>query len=190
MTQRIIILTLLAVAALGSTWLMNRMGQQTAATATGESRVPDYYMEDFSTLSMREDGTPKDKLKALYMAHYPDDDTTELLQPEMEVYRRHDTPLYIRAEKGWVTANNEVILLKGKVKMWENDESGKRTLEVDTSNVRVLMHEEYAETDDYTTINSTRATITGTGMRAYFKDSRLKVIKHERTVIEPKHDAS
>lgn len=190
MTQRIIILTLLAVAALGSTWLMNRMGQQAAVTEKGKSRVPDYYMEDFSTLSMREDGTPKDKLTALYMAHYPDDDTTELLQPEMEVYRRDDTPLFIRADKGWVTSGNEVILLKGKVKMWENDASGKRTLEVNTSNVRVLMKEEYAETDDYTTITATRATITGTGMRAYFKNSRLKVIKHERTTIEPKHDAS
>lgn len=189
MTQRIIILSLLVVAALGSAWLMNRMDRQATTAATGASRDPDYYMEDFSTLTMRADGTPKDKLTALYMAHYPDDDTTELLQPEMEVYRRDDTPLFIRADKGWVTSGNEVILLKGKVTMWENDSTGKRTLEVKTSNVRVLMNEEYAETSDHATIIASRATITGTGMRAWFKDSRLQVLKHERTIIEPKPDA-
>lgn len=187
MSQRLIILALLVTAALGSTWIMNRIGQDESDIKTdGEFQEPDYYMEDFTTLTMRVDGTPKHRLQALYMAHYPDDDTTELIDPTMKIFRVDSTPLYISADKGWVTANNEIVLLRGNVTMWEEGETGERIMEVNTSEVRVLTEEEYAETDKYATINKDRTTITGTGMRAHFKDSRLEIIDHERTVIKPK----
>ncbi|MEX2524518.1 MAG: LPS export ABC transporter periplasmic protein LptC [Gammaproteobacteria bacterium] len=187
MSQRLIILALLVTAALGSTWIMNRIGQDESDIETdGEFQEPDYYMEDFTTLTMRGDGTPKHRLQALYMAHYPDDDTTELIDPTMKIFRVDSTPLYISADKGWVTANNEIVLLRGNVTMWEEGETGERIMDVNTSEVRVLTEEEYAETDKYATINKDRTTITGTGMRAHFKDSRLEIIDHERTVIKPK----
>lgn len=187
MSQRLIILSVLVTAALGSTWIMNRMGQEESDVETdGDFQEPDYYMEDFTTLSMRVDGTPKHRLEALYMAHYPDGDMTELIKPTMKIFRVDSTPLHISAEKGWVTADNEIVLLQGDVTMWEEDEAGGRIMEINTSEVRVLTEEEYAETDKYATINRDRTTITGTGMRAHFKDSRLEVIDHERTVIKPK----
>jgi lipopolysaccharide export system protein LptC len=184
--QRILILTLLAAAALGSAWMMNRMGATGSEGKAPGRQDPDYYMQDFTSLSMRDDGTPKDKLQAQYMAHYPDKDTTELTQPKLEVFRRDDTPVYVTADKAWVTSNDNVILLKGKVRLWQNDAAGERSLEVKTSQARVLMKEEYAETDKYATITTKRATITGTGMKAYLKDSRLEVINHDKTIIKPK----
>lgn len=186
MARRLIVLALLAAAALGSAWLMQRVGRQEAGGEATATREPDYYMEDFSTLTMRDDGTPKHRLQASYMAHYPDNDTTELLQPRLEIFRRNQTPLYITAEKGSVISDNKVILLKGKVMLWQNNVAGERTLEVRTSNVRVLRDEKYAETDEYATITSGRATITGTGMQAWLDEDRLKVIHHEKTIIEPK----
>jgi hypothetical protein len=50
------------------------------------------------------------------------------------------------------------------------------------------MNDEYAETDRPATIVSRRSTVTGTGMRAYFKDSRLMVLDHDRTTIAPGPD--
>lgn len=186
MARRLVVLALLAAAALGSTWLMKRVGMQETGGETAATREPDYYMEDFNTLTMRDDGTPKHRLQASYMAHYPDSNTTELLQPKLEIFRRNQTPLYITAEKGSVISDNKVILLKGKVRLWQNNTAGKRTLDVKTSNVRVLRDEKYAETDEYATITSGRATITGTGMQAWLDEDRLKVIHHEKTIIEPK----
>ena len=119
MSQRLIIVVLLIVTALGSTWLLNIVSRQKADSTTSELHEPDYYMEDFTTLTMREDGTPKSSLYAVHMAHFPDDDTSELLQPEMEMYRTSRLPLFVRADKGWVTSNNEVILLKGNYLMYE-----------------------------------------------------------------------
>jgi lipopolysaccharide export system protein LptC len=120
------------------------------------------------------------------MAHFPDNDTSELLQPKMELYRTARLPMYVSADKGWVTADSEVILLKGNVQLWENDEAGERILQVNTSKAHVLLEQDYAETDQPTTIKTRRTTINGIGMRAYFDDSRLEVLKDVHTYIEQK----
>lgn len=182
-SQRAAVLGGLFLAAGLTTWMLRQLGDERPPAADTDYHDPDYYMEDFTTLTMEEDGSPKSRLHAVYMAHYPVDDTTELLQPTMEIYRAGRVPLNVSADKGWVTADSEVILLRGGVQLWEDDAAGVRTLQVDTSEVRILMNDEYAETDQPATIVSRRSTITGTGMRAHFKDSRLEVLNHERTTI-------
>lgn len=184
MSQRTALLTVLFAVAVASVWLLRHLSEEQAGAGEPLFHDPDYYMEDFSTLSMNQDGTPKNRLYAVYMAHYPDDDTTELLKPKMEIYRLERPPLYIAADRGWVTQNNDVILLRGGVRLWEDDELGTRTLQVDTTEVRVLLDDEYAETDQPATIISKRSTIRGSGMRAWLDESRLEVLKHERTTIE------
>lgn len=181
-SQRIAVLAGLFAAAVATAWLLRTLGEEPPA-AGAAYHDPDYYMEDFTTLTMEDDGRPKSKLHAVYMAHYPVDDTTELLKPTMEIYRAERPPLNVTADKGWVTSGNDVILLRGGVRMWEDDAAGTRTLQVDTSEARILMNDEYAETDMPATIVSRRSTVTGTGMRAYFKDSRLLVLDHDRTTI-------
>lgn len=143
-------------------------------------------MEDFTTVTMKQDGTPKSSLYAVHMAHYPDNDTSELLQPKMELFRNTRLPLYVSADKGWVTSDNEVILLKGNVQLWEDDASGNRILQVNTSSARVLVEQNYAETDQAATIKTKRTTIDGIGLRAYFDDSRLEILKDVHTFIEQK----
>lgn len=183
MPTRLIIIVSLLIATLGSYWMLHQMLDKPPPGKKAEFHDPDYYLEDFITVSMDADGRPKNRLYAVYMAHYPHNDTAELLKPKMEIFRDDKLPLFVRAEKGWVTNNNEVILLHGKVRMWEDDEFGVRTLQVDTSEAKVWIEEDYAETDQYATIRSRRTTISGTGMRAYFNDNRLEVTDHEKTII-------
>lgn len=184
MKERIFILTVLTCIALVSAWFLNQLKQEESEIEAGLHHDPDYYMEDFVSHSMNKDGTLKHKVQAVYMAHYPDNDTTELYSPEMEIFRQNNVPLFIKAKKGWVTADNDIILLRGKVRMWEMDKNGVTNMQVETTDVKVLLSEEYAETDQYATIISKGSTITGTGMRAHFKEGRLEVLNHERTIIK------
>ncbi len=80
---------ILSILAIGSAWLLNRLTDDKSTSTVLLRHDPDYYMEDFSTLTMEQDGTPKNKLLAEYMAHYPDDNTIELLKPKLEVYREN-----------------------------------------------------------------------------------------------------
>ena len=184
MVQRLFILALLIGAAAGSAWLLKWLSEDPGRRAfRADTRAPDYYMEDFTTLTMHPDGTPKNKLSADYLAHYPLDNSTELVMPRMEIFREDEFPLYINAEKGRLDGDNDTILLYGIVKMWEYDDTGSPTLEVSTSHVKVSLDDEYAETDRQATIVTNNAVITGIGMRAYLPQSRLEVIKHEKTTI-------
>jgi LPS export ABC transporter protein LptC len=183
MSGRLILFLLLVLAAIGSGWLMNRANQGGLTAETEASLDPDYYMEDFTTITMGDDGLPLNKLYAVYMEHNPVDDTLELYEPKLEIFRDSDDPLFITAEKGWVTNDNEVILLRGKVRLWEEDGEGDVALNVDTTEVKVLLLEEYAETDQNATIVAKGTTVTGRGFRAHFAESRLEILFHEQTVI-------
>lgn len=184
MIQRLFILALLIGAAAGSAWLLKWLSEDPGRYAlSADARAPDYYMEDFTTLTMDQDGKPKNKLSADYLAHYPYNDSTELVMPRMEIFREDEFPLHINAEKGRLEGDDDTILLYGIVKMLEYDDTGNPTLEVSTSHVKVSLENEYAETDNHATIVTNNAVITGTGMRAYLPESRLEVIKHEKTTI-------
>ncbi|MGI9228534.1 MAG: LPS export ABC transporter periplasmic protein LptC [Gammaproteobacteria bacterium] len=188
MIQRLIMLALLLAAAVGSAWLLKELTTDGTVADAAQYHDPDYYLEDFTTVTMADDGTPKHRLHAKYLAHYPDDDSNEILQPTMEIFRDNKQPLYIAAETGWITGDNEVLVLQGDVRLWEHDPEGGYALQVDTSEVTILLKDEYAETDKHTTITTNSSIVTGTGMRAFLSESRVEIINHDKTTIkiEPK----
>ena len=59
-------------------------------------------------------------------------------------------------------------------------------MQVETRDVRVLVRDRYAETDQRAVIHSGRLTMAGTGLRAYLDDGRLLVLQHEKTTIVPR----
>ncbi len=118
------------------------------------------------------------------MAHYPDDNTSELHQPELEIFRENKQPINVRSDLGWVTSNNEVILLKGNVYLHQNDDDGKLKTELLAEDAKVLVGEKYAETDNPTTLISKKSTTTSVGMRAYLQEQRLEFLSNVRTTIE------
>ena len=180
-----IIITLLGLA-LFSAIAVNWLASEKSLFSEGAAHHPDYFMEQFSTLTMEVDGTPKNKLIASYMAHYEDDDTIELTRPRLEIYKPQKPPMIITADKGWVTADTKVILLAGRVDLWQDNHDGIRELEVITADVRVLLDQDYAETDQHATIKSFRSVVNTDGLRAYFKKNRIELLDNVHGKLEPK----
>ena len=178
----VIVLSLLAI---GSTWLLNRLSETESTEISVLRHDPDNYMYELTTLTMNQDGSPKNKLYADYMAHYPDDNTTELINPRLEIFRLGKPPTTSTAEKGWVTEDNEVILLSGETRLIQLDAEGIRELEIITSDVRVLMDQEYAETDKAATNFRKKTTIKSIGMKAYLGENRLELLNNVHTKILP-----
>jgi lipopolysaccharide export system protein LptC len=185
LSRHLQIVTLLLILTVVSTWALYRLNLATAVLDMTAAHAPDYYLKDFTTTAMDRNGDPDYKLDAVYLAHYPDIDTTEVLIPSMEFYRDGRPPLRVTADKGWLTADNEVVLLSGDVVFTETDADGNLVLRVNTDKARVLVDQHYAETDHYASIRTRRANITGTGMQADFKAGTLKVLNDVRTIITP-----
>ena len=179
-----LILILLAVTVI-STWVLYRINLESVLSGVNTANTPDYFMEDFTTLAMNEAGNPDYKLYGIYMAHYPDSDTTEILKPSIDFLSTGKPTMHVIADKGWLTANNEVVLLNGNVEFTQKDEAGEPLMQITTDKARVLIDQNYVETDQYTKIVTRRTSITGTGMLADLKTGKLSVLNDVHTIIMP-----
>ena len=173
----------LLILAGASAWLLDILLEQETGKPGLPRHDPDYFMENFSTITMEAEGIPKNKLFADYMAHYPDDNTIELVKPRLEIYQDEKLPMMVTAEKGWVTADNDVILLNGNVKLWQDNQSGVRELEVLSSEVKILTRQDYAESDKHTTIHYRKITASANGARAYFQENKLELLDNVHSTI-------
>lgn len=180
-----IILALVIIAGF-TAWLLNYLIDDEVSLSDLPRHDPDYYMNNFSALNMEENGKAKNRLFAEYMAHYPDDDTIELINPRLEIFRENKLPVHVVAEKGWVTTDNEVILLSGNVKLWQDNIEGERELEVTSSDVKILTEQQYAETEKYTTFTSPKLSANAVGVRAYFHENKLELLNNVQSTIKQK----
>lgn len=176
----------LVVVAAFSYWALEKLTEDDVAKLNKLAHYPDYYLENFTTLTMNQDGTPKNRLNAVYMAHYPDDNTSELHKPELEIFRVNRPPIIVTADNGWVTSNNDVILLSGNVYLHQNDELGNLKVELIAEDARVLVDQKYAETDKAATLITKRSVTNSIGMRAYLQEQRMEFLNNVQTTIEPR----
>jgi len=183
-----LIIVLIVVAGF-SYWALEKLTEDDATKLNKLAHYPDYYMENFTTLTMNQDGTPKNRLNAAYMAHYPDDNTSELHKPELEIFRVDRPPIVVTADNGWVTSNNDVILLSGNVYLHQNDEFGNLKVELIAEDARVLVDQKYAETDKAATLITKRSVTNSIGMRAYLQEQRMEFLSNVQTTIEPRQAA-
>lgn len=176
-------LVCVAVAAL-SYWAFEQLRPDEADGAGGLAHYPQYYMENFSALGMDQDGAPKHRLEAVYMAHYPQDDTSELRQPRLELFRAGKPPVLISADKGWVMSDNDIILLKGNVRLRREDAGG-APLTLLAEDARLLVGAEYAETARPVRLSYGRMVTEADGLRAYLAEERMELTGNVQTRIAP-----
>ena len=177
---------LLMIIAAFSYWALEKLTLDEVQQLNKLAHHPDYYMENFTTLTMNQDGTPKNRLNAIYMAHFPDDDTSELHEPELEIFQVDKPSIFVNADKGWVTSNNDVILLSGNVYLHQNNDLGALELEIIAEDARVLVDKKYAETDKPVTLIKNRTITNSVGMRAYMQEQRMEFLGNVQTTIEPR----
>lgn len=178
-----LILILLPLTAV-SFWIVYQLHEDESRQGLTEEVIPEYTMSHLNSLNMNAAGEPKTRLKADFMAHFESKDETELTRPELKIYRPGKEPLYVRADQGWVTSGNEVILLQGDVRFWEQDSEGQLILEVTTSEARVFPERDYAETDKPATLTTTKTRTESIGMKAYMEEGRIEMLNQVHTTIE------
>jgi lipopolysaccharide export system protein LptC len=178
-----------AVLAALTFWLWRSIEDDQAHALARVQHEPDYYLVEMVRETMNREGGLQSVLTAEQVFHYPDDDSTELAHPHMEIYNGSDSPWQVVAERGLVKADNEVITLQGRVEIWRVDAKGQRQYEIITSELRIFPKVQYAETDNAAIIKGP-ATVTKThGFRANFEHNRLELLEQVRTRYEKRPSA-
>lgn len=196
MIRWVTVLVLLLILVLTS-WIHNSL-QEEDTVKVKDRGEPDSMMWDFKRTDMDENGLPKAKLEAELMKHYPLDDSVELEAPVMEIYNEKNVmPWHVTGERGWLSGDGEKLLLYGKVYIWRNKtpkskDSGEKLvkeIEMITTDLKILLKEEYAETPNFVMILRGQSKVTAIGMQANFKNRNLKLLKDVRGHYDntPKH---
>ncbi|MFT6624377.1 MAG: lipopolysaccharide export system protein LptC [Cycloclasticus sp.] len=173
--------TALALLAAGSWWLAFIQEPEPDKLIVKPSHKIDYFLKDFDSLNMTLSGEAKQRLKAQYMQHFIDDDSTELTEPRMTMYSPDKPELNIKSETGYISSDGELILLNGAVNIKRDAMKNIAPMEIDTHNLRIQMANDFAETDEFVTIKSGNNIIRGTGLRAHFREPiNIKILAHAR----------
>lgn len=176
-----------ALVALGTAWLLWSLGEEPATRGEADAHRPDAYMVDFERSATDEAGRLASRLRAGHMVHYADDQSTELVSPELEFYnddesaRADPRPWRAVSETGWMSGDGEVLILAGPVKLWRLLPGGGREVELDTLDLRVLPEVRYAETDAPVTISTPTTYTEAIGLRADLAIDQLELMHDVRS---------
>ncbi|MGH8596411.1 MAG: LPS export ABC transporter periplasmic protein LptC [Gammaproteobacteria bacterium] len=169
------------VVGIASFWLWRQLDDDATLGRLPRRHEPDYYLIEMVRRTMNREGGLQSVLTAEQVFHFPDDDTTELAHPHMEIYNGGENPWQVVAERGIVKSDNEVIVLQGRVEIWRVDSQGRREFEILTSELRVFPKVQYAETDNAATIKGPSTVTKTRGSRANFEHNRLELLNQVRS---------
>lgn len=170
---------LIIVLAAASWWLGNTrpVDQKPRTIQTTPPREVDYLIRGLDATEMSLSGLPARTLNARELRHFPADDTTELVQPRLTVHQQDGPPWIIVSDTGWVSADGSLILLRGAVHITREGSDSNRPMQLDTHNLRVQPHQDYAETDEKVRVRSGQDRVNATGMQAWFRSpTKIKLL--------------
>ncbi|MCF6336955.1 MAG: LPS export ABC transporter periplasmic protein LptC [Gammaproteobacteria bacterium] len=169
-----------------SVWLFQKQPDKGPIVTPQTQRVPDSFMENFTTQVLDEQGRPQYQLQATHMAHYADDDRSEFTQPQFTAFQSDGQRWTAVAETGRAENGNGQIFLDGSVIIQRYpDELASANLQIRTRDVRVRPADDYAETNQAATIVQNEDTLKTVGLQVYFRKGQVQLLSQVRGIYAP-----
>lgn len=146
---------------------------------------PDGYMTNATYQDYNSQGELHALLNTPKMTHYPDNDTTQFLAPDVMMYTSQQVPWHITAEHGQSKQGTEKVLLWGNVIIHQPYRPGFPETTIKTSQITVYPDEQYAHTKKAVTIKRPGSTTDAIGLDADFKTGIFKLLSNSRGRYEP-----
>ena len=141
---------------------------------------PDYIVNQSTLRKMDENGWLSHVITSSEIRHYPDDDSTELLAPEVAFLKRGKPPLTLRADRGHLTRDNEQVDLVGNVFVRRAGSATDPEMTARTDTLTVLPDEDRAYTRAPVRFTQGNSRATAVGMqidnraRTYLLESQVR----------------
>ena len=177
------LLLLLALAA-ASFWL-ERAVQAPDYDKTGKLRHdPDFIAEDFGITKMGANGKPEYSLSAARMLHYPDDESTDIVEPRLVQHHDDAAPIEIRADRGLISRNGEEASFFGNVVVVREASAQRSELRMQTEYLQIYPDRDLASTNRPVTITEGRSRLAGVGMELNNKTRQFTLLSQVRGTFD------
>jgi len=134
---------------------------------------PDYIVDNFTLRRFNTDGVLQHTLVAAKMAHFPDDESTEVTKPRLSYHRT--PPLHITADTAWLDKDGKHVRLNDNVRILRENLDERPPTEIRTSLLHVVPDDELAHTDVPVKIVQGLTVLNGTGLESNNK-SQISVL--------------
>ncbi|RRN80449.1 LPS export ABC transporter periplasmic protein LptC [Pseudoxanthomonas sp. SGD-10] len=170
---------LAAAAATGwSAWQMR--GREAPAAASGERS--DYVLRDFELVILGKDGLESVRVQSPELQRR-EDESMDLEQP-LFLAPAEPGPWRLSAERGWISADGELLRLEGNV-AGDSDPASPAPSSFRTDVLEFLPAQDLARTDRPVRVTRPGLLQTGNGMEANLKTRQYRLLSQVRTRYEP-----
>lgn len=175
-----LLILVLAVAAAGTWWLLQRVTPPGVQTAPPPTHVPDYSFAGATVTTLNKQGQPEAIMTTPSMWHHPDDDSVEVLAPRIQYFIAGGQPWEVAADHGLLPSGGKLAELDGHVEMRHADNHGGPPLIIRTDKMNVNLNTNIAATADPVEILHGASRMTAVGLEAYLNDNRLQLQSNVR----------
>lgn len=168
-----ILVIVLILASLSGWWLAELRKQPPQVSVPNENDY-DYFLTNFSTTVLNEQGKTAYLVKAAYMEHYPSDNRAVLTQPHLTLL---DTPAtwVAQAQNGVVYIDQQTLDLSGDV-IVKQTSTAAATVVLTTDKLHINAADKTLETTSQVKIQSGKDTIVATGLKANLVNGHLELL--------------
>jgi lipopolysaccharide export system protein LptC len=174
-----VFLMILIVLAAASWWALTVFDPERYRAITTSKEGPDHFMEDFVSTTLGLDGTPRHKLVAQRLTHFPNKEHSDLLAPEMTFYNINNNTWIATAKHGRILDDGNEVFLQGDVFIQRPGQLS-TLITINTSDLHILPNKDIAETPHSVVMQQDKNTITSTGMFAHFGLGEVDLLSEVR----------
>ncbi len=170
---------LLAVLALLTYWVNLNVQPQVKKKNINERHDPDYFLNNFETTRTDVKGELRYRLTANKMEHYPDDDSTDLIQPVYTQYENGKKYVEVEGLVGEVSGKGEDIKLYKDVLLTRQPYGDKGLMTLETEYLNILPEEDIVLTQKPVLIKQAPKTVVHANGMVYEKKKLRVTLLHK-----------
>lgn len=148
---------------------------------------PDFIATNTVLRKLDQNGELKYTLKAAEVRHFPDDDSTDLLKPDVVYMTPRKPPLTMSADHGHATQDREQVDLEGNVRIFRPAAGQYEELTATMPQLTVLPDEEKAYTRSPVHITQGKSWVKGIGMKVDNRNQTYVLESHAVAELQSKH---
>ena len=165
--------TLLPLLAVISLWLLSgEDSNQQSKLDSKLNKASDYAMTDFTLTVMDKSGNPSRIISGKEMAHYPEDDSTEIIYPIAEFIELGKDTWLITSNKSSTQGKGDDILLTGNVIITKKEDTD---VELRTEKLTLDTKHNTAYTDIAVSMKSPYGSTESIGLHASLEDKMINL---------------
>jgi lipopolysaccharide export system protein LptC len=186
-TTRVFPLALMGALAL-TTFYLERAVHEDEPQSAVRRHDPDYLISNLTATTYGKEGLPESVLVAARMIHYPDDDSTELIDPRLVQSKANEARMTVQAERGSLSRDGEEIFLYDSVLLVREARELRPEARLKTSFLHVVRDRSLALTDRDVVLEEDSRQLTGRGMEYNYDSGQLLLRSEVRGRFEPKKE--